>query len=79
VLPVVWDELSPEARAVIDKQGVVYTDRDGDLVTSIVNGKTVYLLVTMKRGIVIALSRKHIGEEKQTFINRCLAICILYG
>ena len=38
VLPVVWDELSPEARAVIDKQGVVYTDRDGDLVTSIVNG-----------------------------------------
>lgn len=39
VLPVVWDELSPEARAVIDKQGVVYTDRDGDLVTSIVNGK----------------------------------------
>ena len=30
VLPVVWDELSPEARAVIDKQGVVYTDRDGD-------------------------------------------------
>ena len=39
VLPVVWDEMSPEARAVIDKQGVVYTDRDGDLVTSIVNGK----------------------------------------
>ena len=39
VLPVIWDELSPEARAVIDKQGVVYTDQDGDLVTSIVNGK----------------------------------------
>lgn len=39
VLPVVWDELSPEARAVIDKQGVVYTDEEGDLVTSIVNHK----------------------------------------
>lgn len=39
VLPVVWDELAPEARAVIDKQGVVYTDPEGDLVTSIVNGK----------------------------------------
>ena len=25
VLPVIWEELSPEARAVIDKQGVVYT------------------------------------------------------
>ena len=34
VLPIVWDQLSPEAQAVIDKQGVVYTDRDGDLVTS---------------------------------------------
>ena len=33
VLPVIWDELSPEARAVIDKQGVVYTDEEGDLVT----------------------------------------------
>ena len=30
VLPVVWDDLSPEARAVIDKQGVVYTDQAVD-------------------------------------------------
>lgn len=36
---VVWDDLSASAQAVIDKQGVVYTDREGDLVTSIVNGK----------------------------------------
>ena len=28
VLPVIWDELSPEARAVIDAQGVVYTDEE---------------------------------------------------
>lgn len=39
VLPSVWDELSPAAREVIDRQGVVYVDRDGELVTSIVNGK----------------------------------------
>ena len=39
VLPVIWDDLSPEARAVIKKQGVVYVDEEGDLVTSIVNGK----------------------------------------
>lgn len=38
-LPAVWDDLSPEARAVIDRQGVVYVDEEGDLVTSIVNGK----------------------------------------
>ncbi len=35
----VWDELSASAQAVIDKQGVVYADRDGDLVTSIVGGR----------------------------------------
>lgn len=39
VLPIIWEELAPEARAIIDKQGVVYTDREGDLVTSIVNNK----------------------------------------
>lgn len=36
---IVWNQLSAAAQAVIDKQGVVYNDRDGDLVTSIVNGK----------------------------------------
>ena len=35
----VWGDLSASAQAVIDKQGVAYTDRDGDLVTSIVGGK----------------------------------------
>ncbi len=38
-LDTVWNELSAQAQAVIDKQGVAYADRDGDLVTSIVNGK----------------------------------------
>lgn len=38
-LDVVWDELSKEAQQQIDTEGVVYPDRDGDLVTSIVNGK----------------------------------------
>ena len=36
--PVEPDEVE-KARAVIDKQGVVYTDEEGDLVTSIVNHK----------------------------------------
>lgn len=38
-LDTVWDDLAANAQAVIDKQGVAYTDRDGDLVTSIVGGK----------------------------------------
>ena len=35
----VWSDLSASAQAVIDRQGVAYTDREGDLVTSIVGGK----------------------------------------
>jgi len=37
VLPVIWDDLAPEAQAIVEKQGVVYTDQEGDLVTRIVN------------------------------------------
>ncbi len=35
----VWSEMTAQAQATVDKQGVAYTDCDGELVTSIVNGK----------------------------------------
>ena len=35
----VWQDLSASAQSVIDKQGVAYTDQEGDLVTSIVRGR----------------------------------------
>lgn len=35
----VWSDLSASAQSVIDRQGVAYSDLDGDLVTSIVAGK----------------------------------------
>ena len=38
-LETVWTDLSASAQAVIDRQGVAYTDQEGDLVTSIVGGK----------------------------------------
>jgi len=38
-LDALWPQLSAQAQAVIDRQGVAYTDRDGDLVTSIVGGR----------------------------------------
>ena len=34
-----WADLSASSQAVIDRQGVAYTDEEGDLVTSIVGGK----------------------------------------
>jgi len=38
-LDAVWSLMSAQAQAVVDRQGVAYTDAEGDLVTSIVNGK----------------------------------------
>ncbi len=39
VLDDVWHDLSAKAQSLLDTQGVAYTDCEGDLVTSIVNGK----------------------------------------
>ena len=35
----VWSDLSASAQIFIDRQGVAYADKDGELVTSIVNGR----------------------------------------
>ena len=72
VLPVIWDDLAPEAKAIIDKQGVVYTDEEGDLVTSIVNGKDCVLLATMRRAVAIAPSKRLIVPGRWISANRCL-------
>lgn len=39
LLPVIWDDLSQDARKVIEEHGVSYPDPEGELVTQIVNGK----------------------------------------
>lgn len=39
ILDDVWSELTASAQTIIDRQGVAYIDREGDLVTSIVAGK----------------------------------------
>ncbi len=39
ILPLIQDMLSPEAQSLINKQGIAYTDEDGELVTSIINGE----------------------------------------
>lgn len=39
VLPEVWNDLSSKAQDIINRQGVAYVDTDGDIVTSIVDGK----------------------------------------
>jgi hypothetical protein len=39
ILPLLWDNLSPDAKEVINKQGIAYIDCENDIVTSIIDGK----------------------------------------
>lgn len=70
VLDEVWDDLSASAQAVIDKQGVAYTDQEGDLVTSIVNGKD--CVFTYYDALTLSLPDANGGERQCTIPNCCL-------
>lgn len=39
ILPEIRNDLSTQAQELIDKQGIAYTDTDGELVTSIIGGR----------------------------------------
>lgn len=62
VLDEVWPDLSAAAQAVIDQQGVAYTDRDGDLVTSIVNGKDCVFTCYNEKDAASAPQRRRFGK-----------------
>lgn len=51
ILPIIWDELSPKAKDLINKQGISYEDYDGELVTSIINGKECVFTYFDEQGI----------------------------
>lgn len=67
VLPVVWNDLSPEAQVVINKQGVYYKDKDSDLVTSIVNGKDCVFTCYDEKGYCYCAIEKAYREGKVSF------------
>ena len=78
VLPIIWNDLSPKAQEVINKQGVAYIDEEGDTVTSIVNGKDCVFTCYDTMVLVNALSRKHTGKVRQISISLFLAIFTRY-
>lgn len=74
-LDVVWQHLSARAQSVIDRQGVAYTDSEGDLVTSIVGGKDCVFTCYENGGCLCALERAH-NEGHFSFIKPIS--CALY-
>lgn len=67
VLPEVWNMLSASAQAVIDKQGVAYTDEEGDLVTSIVNNKDCVFTCYDEKGCCFCALEKAFRAGKTNF------------
>ena len=66
-LPVIWDDLSPKAKKVIEKQGVVYLDINGEFVTSIVNGADCVFTFYDENGCCKCAIEKAFNEGKTDF------------
>lgn len=75
-LAVIEDEMTPAARDVVARQGVVYNDPDGDLVTSIVNGKDCVFASHDEKGCCICLIEKAYNEGRTDW--RKPISCYLY-
>jgi len=69
ILPAVWDDLSPEAKTVINRQGVAYIDSENDIVTSIVNGKDCVFTFYDANGICKCAIEKAFHEGRIVFMK----------
>lgn len=67
ILPEVWDDLSPEAQSVINKQGVGYIDQEGEVVTSIVDGKNCVFTYYDNKGVCKCAIEKAYHEKRIDF------------
>ncbi len=67
LLPEVWSDLSPAAQEIIKQQGVAYKDNDGDMVTSIVNGKDCVFTCYDEKGICKCAIEKAYREGRVNF------------
>jgi len=67
VLPVIWEDLSPKAKKVIEKQGLVYRDIDGEYVTSIVEGRDCVFTCYDENGYCKCAIEKASREGKTDF------------
>lgn len=76
VLPEIIGEMLPQAREVVDAQGVCYVDREGDLVTSIVGGRDCVFTTYAPGGVCLCLLEKVYREGR---IPQCKpSSCHLY-
>lgn len=69
ILPVIWDDLLPAAREEIKRNGVAYVDEEGDLVTSIIDGRNCVFTTFGKGGMCHCAIEKACREGKIDFLK----------
>ena len=67
VLPAIVNDLTPQARAIIEEQGVAYSDASGELVTSIVEGRDCVFSITDGKGVCYCAIEKAWAAGKVHF------------
>lgn len=76
VLPTVWDYLLPRAQEEIKDNGVAYNDPEGELVTSIIDGKNCVFSFYEPGGLCSCALERAYNEGKTSF--RKPISCYLY-
>lgn len=67
ILPILLPDMTPEARSVVQQQGISYLDPSGERVTSIVNDKDCVFARTDHNGWCYCLIEKAFNAGKITF------------
>lgn len=67
VTPAVWDYLTPAGRRVLQEQGPAYYDEEGDLVTSIVEGRDCVFTTYAENGMCLCALEKAYRDGKTDF------------
>lgn len=69
ILPVIFDDLLPAAKDEIQRNGIAYIDEEGDLVTSIVDGRNCVFTTYDKGGMCHCAIEKACRQGKIDFLK----------
>ena len=69
ILPAIWNDLSPKAQKVIEKQGIGYIDISGETVTSLVDEQDCVFTCYDSNGICRCAIEKAYREKRTDFIK----------
>ena len=64
VLPIVWDDLTPRGREVIEREGAFFRDKAGDWVTSVVEGRDCVYCTYGEDGMCLCAIEKAFREGR---------------